>query len=123
MRSNDFEKRSEAYSYDPHKRDVKREKGVDHTFYGVVLGDPILKEIETWTNLINVLKTGLPKPFDSTQIIQKICDTERNNGSDLSALKNCCPPSSEFYEVKEFKPFIFAILERIVEIGELKKYL
>jgi hypothetical protein len=122
----DFEKKSESFFYDPSKDRAKNpmdgKTGKLTNYYGPALGPEILNEISVWSQVLNSIKDGVPKPYDSTAVINKISKYERKNRIDLSELKKCCPPSSDFREAKEIKPFIFGILDRIVEISGIDNY-
>lgn len=118
---NEIEKKIGAkFEYAPNRPVEAKEE--DFSYYGPTLGKPVLDEITVLMSVVNGLKDGLPKPFDSSIIIDKISSIEQRSGSDLTALKNCCPPSAEVREAKEFKPLIYGILDRIEEIAELGKY-
>lgn len=125
--STDFENiPGRRLEYDPQKRNVKidhkDDAGTNTPYYGPILGKTVIDEITAWTELITALKDGLPKPYDNSIIVDKIIRIEDRYSVDLTDLKNCCPPSAEVREAKEFKPLIFGILDRIIEIGEIKKY-
>ncbi|MCO6500245.1 MAG: hypothetical protein J5I47_07705 [Vicingus serpentipes] len=92
-------------------------------YYGPILSDIVLKEIEVWAKVLDSIKNGIPKPYDSSILIKKIIKIENQTGEDLSFLKNCCPPSANILEAKEVKPVIFGILDRIIEIGQLENYI
>lgn len=116
-----------TFGYDPEKNKkpnpMAGKSGERLTpYYGVTLPPPIINEIAVWASVLNSIKDGIPKPYDASVIVNKIRRLEKDTGEDLTDLKNCCPPSSNFREAKEVKPFIFAILDRIVEIGGLEKY-
>lgn len=91
-------------------------------YYGTSLTPAIVEEIKAWASVLVALKDGLPKPYDNSIIIEKIRRLEDKTGEDLSQLKQCCPPSSDIREAKELKPFIFGILDRIVDISGIQKY-
>ena len=125
--SKDFEQRDGGYMYDPQKDNVKdpkegRSGELISPYYGVTLPPAINEEIRTWATVLDAIKDGIPKPYDSTVIVNKITKLERKENIDLSALKACCPPSADIREAKELKPFIFAILDRIVDISGIQQY-
>jgi hypothetical protein len=131
MSRRDFENAEESgkYTYDPGKRNVKPNKDVPETlkaYYGPTLTPAVVEEIKAWAEVLNAIKDGIPKPYDTSVIVSKIQKLERDTGKDFSELKNCCPPSADFREAKEVKPYIFAILDRIVDVsgieGYVKKY-
>lgn len=119
------EKKGRTYVYSPTPSDsfTSKESGDRLSpYYGPVLGDAVIKEIEMWSKVLEAIKNGIPKPYDSSVIISKIIKIEKRTGEDLSYLKNCCPPSANILEAKEVKPVIFGILDRIIEIGQIEKY-
>jgi len=127
----EIEKReSKRFVYDPTKSNTNREDDPMHgktgdtltPYYGPTLGAPVIEEIKAWTGVLMALKDGIPKPFDNTVIIDKIIKLEKRTGEDLSILKKCCPPTADIREAKELKPFFFAIMNRIIEIGGLNNY-
>lgn len=127
--SKDFEKveGSSSYHYDPTKRNVESKtkgRSGEHLkgYYGATLTPAVVEEIKAWAHVLDALKDGLPKPYDTSIIISKISKIERNTGEDFSELKNCCPPSADFREAKEIKHFFFGILDRIVDVSGIEDY-
>lgn len=90
-------------------------------FLGTHIDDKSLREIEVLTNVLMALKDGLPRPYDPIKTIEKIERSETRT-RDYSALKDCCPPCGEIHEAKEVKPAFLGILDRIIELGGLSKY-
>lgn len=127
--SRDFEKideRSAKYVFDPKNEGENPMDGRSgerlQQYYGTTLTPAVVEEIKAWSMVLDALKDGIPKPFDNSIIIEKIIKLERRTGEDLSQLKQCCPPSSDVREAKELKPFIFGILDRIVDVSGIGSY-
>lgn len=119
----DFEERSKKYEYSPKREEFDRQELVElNTYYGTVIAPNVLQEMRVWAEIIGVLKDGIPKPYDNSVIVSKITRLEKQTNQDLSDLKTCCPPSAEVREAKELKPYIFAILDRIVDISGMQQY-
>lgn len=96
-------------------------------YTGIVLGEPILREVEVLTKLLVPLFEGIKKPHSALYEIQRIEREEKKTGADLSELKEailkCCPPDSTVSDSISFKPLRDAILNRIIEITGLEEYI
>jgi hypothetical protein len=92
MSRRDFENAEESgkYTYDPGKRNVKPNKDVPETlkaYYGPTLTPAVVEEIKAWAEVLNAIKDGIPKPYDTSVIVSKIQKLERDTGKDFSELK------------------------------------
>ena len=124
----DFEKigGGNTYSYEAKQTAEQPMKGRSGEgmlpYYGMTLAPAVVEEMKAWAAILDAIINGIPKPFDNSIIIDKIIKVERRTGEDLSHLKQCCPPSSDVREAKELKPFIFGILDRIVDVSGIENY-
>ena len=100
------------------------EESVDKLFipreYGDTLNPSQLDEIKVWSDVLGVLINGMPVAFSPIRHIEKIEKEEDKSGKDYSFLKTCCQNIAEIREVKNFRPIIFEIINRIAEVGELE---
>lgn len=129
MDKKNFLPKSRSFEYDPQadngegtpaSNEVPRALAERAPYYGPTLAPAVVEEIKAWAAVLNALKDGLPIPYNPQIFIEKIERIERDRRIDLSTLKNTAPPSAEVREAKDFKPFIYAVLTRLEEIGELK---
>lgn len=128
--SRDFNKLEDnqggRYTYEPKNTTEKPMEGRSGErlvgYYGTTLTPAVVEEIKAWAGVLGAIKDGIPKPFDNSIIIDKIIKIEKRTGEDLTHLKQCCPPSAHVREAKELKPFIFGILDRIVDVSGIENY-
>jgi hypothetical protein len=84
-----------------------------------IMPEEVRQEVAVWTDLLKVLCDGMPRPNDISFYVKRLKDLERD-GYDVRALKECCMEEATIREVKDFKPYIFAILERLEKLTDLK---
>lgn len=85
-----------------------------------VLSKEVREEIKMWTGLLEVLCNGMPRPNDISFYVRRLRELE-SEGYDVDKLKECCLEESTIREVKDFKPIIFNIIERIRELTQLEE--
>lgn len=79
-----------------------------------------VNELNAWSLFITALKDGLPIPNNPLINIRRIERIEEATGADYTKLKECCSMSAEVREAKDLKPYVFAAIERVVHITNLK---
>ena len=89
--------------------------------YGDTLDPSAIDEIRMWTGVLGVLVNGMPVAFNPVKQLLKIEKEEEYYNRDFSEIKKCCQNIAEIREVKNFRPVIFEIINRIAELGNLEK--
>lgn len=77
-----------------------------------------LESVNILIELVRVLQSGMVKPYDPAQIAYKI-ERLKKDGLSHGSLNECCPESTEVRDTKDFKPYIFAALDKISEYMDL----
>lgn len=81
-----------------------------------------LEELQVLLEFIKICNHGSVKPYDSATVMQNLM---RSRGIEVESIKKvmeCCPPSAEVRDAKDFIPYRNAALKRVAELLNLEIY-